>query len=387
MISSRAIILMSLFIVATRVATGQALPKCGASGCAHTVAYIGTHGSGPGQGIFAAAFDSLTGKFGDLQLAAEIEQPTWLALDPRRPILYSVSEIGNDGKSQGGVYSLAIDPAAGKLKITSQVASGGGGATHLAFDERLNTLFVANWGGGQVSAVPVRSDGSLAPVSSIQTDYGSGPSPVQFGPHAHSVAVDPSGNFVLSADLGADRIFVYHFDSANRTLSPARPAFESVAPGSGPRHIVFSPNGRLVYLLTELTAEIVVFRWEATMGRLKRHQSLAIDGPGYSGKKSAGEIGISRDGRFVYVTNRGQNTLVVYAVSRESGMLVKRQEIACGGDSPWSFAIDQSGGWMIVANENSSTLNVFKIDKASGKLAATGQVLSVPKPVTIAIYP
>ena len=350
---------------------------------ASSIVYIGTHGSA----IFSARLNTRTGKLSPLGQAAEIERPTWLVVDPRRPVLYSVSETGNDGKTQGEVYSFSVEPLSGRLTTLSKVESGGGGATHLAYDQRSSTVFVANFGGGQVSAIPVQSDGALQPVSAIQTDVGSGPHPRQASAHAHGVTIDPSGRYVLSPDLGADRVFVYRFTAASRQLAPADVASEATPAGSGPRHLVFSPNGRFAYLATELNGEIRTYRWDARAGRLNLVQALPIDGPDFKGERSVAEVMVSKDGRFVYVSNRGENQLQVYAVNRATGALTERQAIGGGVDIPWSFGIDPSGRWMVVANENSSTVTTFRIDKANGRLRALDQTLTVPKPVAIAFYP
>lgn len=351
-----------------------------------TLMYIGTQGGGPGQGIFAARLDPATGALTDLGLALETERPTWLETDPHRPILYGVNETGNDGRSQGGVFSLAIDPASGKLRPLSQTSSGGGGATNLTYDAKADTVFVANFGGGQVSAIPVKSDGALSRVSSVQTDYGTGPTKRQAGPHAHGVTLDPSGRFVLAPDLGADRVFVYRFDPGSKQLTPAEPPFAALPPGSGPRHLVFSRDGRFAFLDTELSAMVYTFRWDAKAGRLDQVASLPIDGPDFSGQKSAAELGVSADGRFLYVSDRGANTLIVYGVDARTGGLHEVQRMACGGDVPWSFSIDPSGRWLLVANQASGGIAEFQVDVASGRLTPTANSISVPKPVRVAFF-
>lgn len=353
-----------------------------------TLVYIGTHGGAAlGDGIFVARLDERTGALTGLGLAAHVERPTWQVTDPRRPILYSVSETGNDGKTQGGVYSLKIDPRTGKLSQLGRSDSGGGGATHLAYDPVSKTLFVANFGGGQVSSIPVVANGSLDGVRSVQTDTGSGPHRRQTGPHAHGVTVDPTGRFVLAPDLGADRIFIYRFDPATKMLSPGDPVAEALPPGSGPRHLVFSPDGRFAFLDTELTGEVYVYRWDARAGRLSPVFHLAIDPPEFTGEKSAAEVVVSHDGRFLYVSDRGASSLIVYAIDPKTGALAEVQRVAAGGNIPWSFAIDPSGRWMLVANEASSALAVFALNPASGRLTATVSTLAVPKPVSLAFHP
>jgi 6-phosphogluconolactonase len=346
--------------------------------------YVGTHGD---AGVYGARFDPKTGRLAPLGQVAAIDRATALVSHPTRPILYSVSELGNDGAQDGKVFALAIDPRSGRLATIGSVTAGGGGSTHLAIDTKLGALFVANYGGGSVAAIPLAADGTPQPVSAVQVHAGSGPSPRQKSPHAHGVTVDPGRRFILSPDLGADKIYVHRYDPATKALAPADPPFEATPAGSGPRHLVFLPNGRLAILATELTAELRTFRWDAKAGRLTPLQALSADVPGYAGPKSVAELRPSADSRFLYISNRGDDTLVVYTVDADSGRLTEIQRLPCGGKTPWSFGVHPSGRWMIVANEASSQLSVFKIDPASGKLTATGETLPVPKPVAIAFYP
>ncbi len=351
------------------------------------IVYFGTHGGGPGQGIWAARFDPATGQLQPLGLAAEIDRPTWQVADPDKPVLYSVSETGNDGKTEAGVYSLAIDRVTGKLTLINRVGSGGGGATHLALDPHSHTLFVANFGTGTVAAVPIGADGTLAPVASRQQDVGTGPSPRQKSPHAHAVAIAPGGHFLLAADLGADRIFVYHFDPVTRMLTPATKPFEVAPPGSGPRHIAFAPSGRVVYIDSELTGQVTAYGWDATEGHMHAIQTVSAFPADYAGELSAAELALSRDGRFLYVSTRNNDSLVVYAVSPDSGLLNQVQQVGAGGKTPWSFSLSPDGHWLLVANEASSLITEFRVDPRSGKLATTDRTLAIPKPVSVVFAP
>jgi 6-phosphogluconolactonase len=249
-------------------------------------------------------------------------------------------------------------------------------------------MFVAHFGSGDVTALPVRADGSLQDVVSSQRQYGTGPHRRQSSPHAHGVAIAPSRRFVFATDLGADRIFVYRFDRATRSLSPAQPPLESISPGSGPRHVLFDRQGKFLYLNSELTAELRVYRWDERKERLQLVQSLSAYPEGYSGEqKSSSEIAMSRDGRFLYVSLRGdQDSIVVYAVHKRSGSLREMQRISANGKSPWSLAIDPTGRWMVVTNEASNSVSLLGVDPATGLLRATGESVSIPKPVTVAFY-
>ena len=334
----------------------------------------------PDPGIYGAWFDPQTGRFTALGRVVDIAAPTWLAADAKRPILYSVTS-GPAGSNN--LISLAIDAKSGSLSITGRSASGGGDATYLDIDPVSHSLFTANYASGQVSVLPIEADGQLGAVSSIQSDSGTGPSPRQASPHAHSAVLDPSGHYVLVGDLGADRVFVYAFDAKTRQLTPAATPFEATPPGSGPRHLVFHPNGKLVFLVSELSAEARSYKWDASTGRLQILQTVALAAPDYQGKKSGGEIALSDDGRFLYVSERGENQIVVYAVDGATGQLSETQRVAAQGNSPWHFAFDPSRQWLLVADEASSLVAAFKVDRTSGKLTPGADTLSVPHPVNV----
>jgi len=356
--------------------------------------YIGTHGAAKSdpdsqrsvQGIYAARFDIRTGKLSEPQLQVRLPRATWLTPHPRLPVIYTVADAGPSSSAESNIVGFEVEPASGKLSQLGQVGAGGLDATHLTFDAASNTLFVANHGSGDVTALPVRPDGQLSAVASSQKDYGTGPNPRQKMPEPHGVAIDPSHHYLLATDFGADRIFVYEFNGHTRILTPAQVPFVSVPPGSGPRHVTFAPDGKFLYLLTELTAELRVYRWDAGAGHLELAQTLSAYPADYSGnQKSGAEIMMSRDGRFLYVSLRGdQDSLVVYGIARGTGQLREIQRVSAQGKSPWSMAIDPSGHWLFVANEASNLVTLFSIDTSTGRLTATDATLSIPRPVTVA---
>jgi 6-phosphogluconolactonase len=374
------------FGIVALTARADERPLCSAANCGELV-YIGAHAAGAGQGVSAARFDPRAGRLTALGLAAQAEQPTWLVVHPDKPVLYAVSEVGNDGKSEASVHSFRIDTKTGHLNPLNTVGSGGGGATHLVLDSKADTLFVANYGGGQISALPVRPDGALEQPSSVQITYGVGPTPRQQSPHPHGVTLDPSGRFVLAPDLGADRIFIYRIDPKSKTLTAAAKPFEATPPGSGPRHLVFTPNGRFAFLNTELDAQVRVYAWNAQAGRLRFLGSRPTAAPRFTGAKSAAGIAVSGDSRFLYVSNRGEDVLVVYAIDSATGALTEVQRLPCGGKNPTSLTLHRSGRWMLVANEASDIVTLFAVDPKSGRLAATGQALATPHPVKAAFFP
>jgi 6-phosphogluconolactonase len=345
--------------------------------------YVGTQGSGPGQGIFAARLDTRTGKLTPIGLVAEASRTLWLVSRPDLPILYATAEIGTVAAPAGGVIAFRVDRSTGHLTPIGTVGSGGGGATYLALDGSSSTLLAANYATGQVAALPILRDGTLAPPVSVQSDVGTGPNARQKGPHAHMVALDPSRRFALVPDLGADRLFVYRFDRASHRLAPADPAFEATPPGTGPRHIAFLPHSGFFFLLTELVPELRAYRWDSHVGHLDLIGTTpTVDASRRDANKGA-ELAASPDGRFLYLSNRGEDTIVCYRVDRRTGALREVQRIPSGGKTPWSFAIDQSGRWLLAANQGSDAVTVFSRDRSTGRLKLTDQTVTAPKPVSV----
>ncbi|ALL71232.1 secreted protein (plasmid) [Paraburkholderia caribensis MBA4] len=342
--------------------------------------YVGTQNSE----IRALRFDASTGKLSVIGTVAQGPKSTWVAAHPRLPVLYAVDD---DSAREGSVTAYAVNRATGALTKMNVVLAGGSGTTNLWLDTSATTLLAANFGGGSVSSMTVNSDGSLGSRVSTVKETGSGPNRRQASAHAHSAVVDPSGRYVLVPDLGADRVFIYRFDPATHALladAATGPHAFVAPPGSGPRHIAFGPDGTLAYLLTELSAEVMVLRWDAANARLTLVQSVPVSHAAFQGVKSGAEIAISQDGRFVYVENRGENELVVYRVNPESGLLSLIQRTSSGGDKPWGFAIHPSGKWLVVANQRSGNVNVFSIDPATGMVSDTGESVEMPTPVGVA---
>jgi len=332
-----------------------------------------------GTQIYGARFDPDRGNLTPIGPVGDATA-NWATMHPTRPVLY----VGG-GADGGTVYTFAVDRATGALTRTGAVntdggGTSGGGLSYLGVDKPSDTLLVANFEAGLAVALPIEKDGSLGSPASVVQDTGSGPSPRQAGPHPHDMVIDPSGTYALVADFGADRVFAYPFDRATRALSPDGMTSYATDAGSGPRRLVFHPGGRTGYLLNELTADLQTLDWDWREGRLTHRQSLSTDSAGYTGTRSAAELALSEDGRFVYVSNRGENALVVYSVDPRTGLLTFVQRTSCAGQTPWSFSIHRSGRWLLVANEASSTINLFSIDRRSGMLTDTGTSLPIPNP-------
>jgi 6-phosphogluconolactonase len=398
-----------------RLAAAISLTLCGAVGAwlpgAATAAgrhenpyvYIGTHGVGaPGgapptgadalpanaspQGIYLARLNAATGELSLTGLGVSLARATWLAVHPTLPVLYTSFEPGGMG-ANSTIVSYRIDRNAGSLQPLNQADGGGRDATAWDLDPKSATLLVANHGSGSVTALPLLADGSVGAVASTQEDFGSGPTPRQKSAAAHGIALDPSRHYVAVADFGADRLFTYHFDAKSRALTPNEPRFEAMPPGSGPRHVLFHPNGHYLLVDAELTAELRSYAWNPKTGQASLVQTVSVYPADGAGNKSAAELALSRDGRFAYVSLRGdQNSIVVYAFDSRRGTLQEIQRISSQGRTPWSFGIDPTGHWMLVTNEASDSVAELKIDPASGRLSATDQSLTVPKPVAVAFY-
>ncbi|WP_395394911.1 lactonase family protein [Novosphingobium sp. BL-8A] len=362
--------------------TGAGRALASSAPASDALVYFGMHGSQ----IHAARFDTRRGTLSPIGVAAEQSAPTWGILHPAGEVVYYVREDGNEGWESGAVVAYRIDRTSGRLQRIGETIAQGGGTTHLHLDAPSMTLLATNFGGSTVSTIPIRSDDGLGPVSSVLIEHGSGPMKRQGSSHPHGVAVDPTGRFALVPDLGADRIFVHRFDRQTRALRYDRPDRHLdyvAAPGSGPRHVLFHPGGRVMFALTELSGELLTFGWNGETGELTLIDARSTSSAGFSGERSSSELAISADGTKLYLTDRSENTIVVHAIDPATGKLTLLQRLSCGGDFPWHFAIDPAGSWMLVANEKSSRVEVFAIDRASGRVSPTRNGLDLPRPVHI----
>ncbi len=334
--------------------------------------YLGTQGRGPGNGIFAAPWNPGTGEIGTLTLAAEVISPTFLALHRTgggKGFLYCVSEVnGPDAK----VSAYAMDPA-GALTLLNRQPSGGGGPTHLSVSPDGRAVLVANYGGGSVSSFHVEADGSLSAAVSHFQFSGSGPyKGRQEAPHTHSAVTSPDGRFALVNDLGLDRIMIYALDSATATLTPANPPYWSGRPGSGPRHLAWNPNGKIVYGTNELDSTVEILAWTENPAGLKSLGHVSSLPVGFPPNTAfVGEIAASSDGRNVYAGNRvADDTVAVFDVDPGSGLLTQVQLAPSGGKNCRHITLDPSGRWMVISHQNSTDITVLERDTKTGRLSA-----------------
>lgn len=343
--------------------------------------YVGTYTrGGASQGIYRLDLDGSTGQLGEPKLAAETVNPSFLAVRPDGKLLVAVGEGGYNA----GVSSFAIDAATGDLQLVNRQSSGGAGPCHVNFSPSGRTVLVANYGGGTVASLPIDADGKLSPAASTIAHRGKGPNEKrQDKPHAHSINLDAAGRFAVAADLGCDKLFVYRLDDAAHTLTPHDPPAADLKPGAGPRHFAFHPTGKFAYSINELDSTVTVFQYDAGRGVLTPVQSVPTLPGDFRGSSTTAEVVVHPSGRFVYGSNRGHDSLAVFAADEATGRLTPTGHVATGGKTPRNFNVTPDGSWLIAANQGSNSLVVFRIDPATGMPKATGQAVSVGAPVCV----
>jgi 6-phosphogluconolactonase len=347
--------------------------------------YFGTYTKAKSKGIYRARLDVATGKLSAAELAAACKDPAFLAVHPNGKFLYSIHESSDPAKTPGsGVSAFGIDARTGALTLLNEQSSGGAGPCHLTVDNEGKCVLVANYSGGSVALLPLAADGRLSAASSVLKHSGSSVHPTrQKQPYAHAINVSPDNRFALSPDLGADKVFIYRLDAVKHTLVPNTPAFATLPAGSGPRHLAFHPSGKFIYVINELLCTMSVFGYDASSGEMKEMQNVSTlpadetMRPAYS----TAEVVVHPGGKFLYGSNRGHDSIVVYAIDAGSGRLSQVQHEPTQGKAPRNFAIDPTGAWLLAENQNSDTVVVFKIAPQSGRLTATGQSVEVGAPV------
>ncbi|HLK19843.1 MAG TPA: lactonase family protein [Bryobacteraceae bacterium] len=357
---------------------------------ANFLMYVGTYTNEGSKGIYAWRFDSSTGKFTSLGLAAETPNPSFLAAHPNGKFLYAVNEISHFQRmsNTGSVSAFAIDPTTGKLRLLNAQGSQGDGPCHLALDHEGKCVIVANYNNGSVAAYPITPEGLVTQPVAFFQPKGSGKIPHrQDGPHAHCIAVAPDDHFALVADLGADQVMFYHLDPATAAMSANEPRAIQVAPGSGPRHLAFHPNGKVVYLINEMGSTIITFSYDAKAGSLSELQTVSTLPADFKGENDTAEIRVHPSGKFVYGSNRGHNSIAVFAVDSKTGTLKMIETVPTQGKTPRGFNIDPTGNFLIAANQGSKSIVEFRIDQSTGRLKPTGEVLQAFTPVDITFVP
>jgi 6-phosphogluconolactonase len=353
-----------------------------------TLVYIGTYTGAKSKGIHVSRLDS-AGTLSPPQLAAETPSPSFLAINQRGNYLYAANEIGEfEGQKTGSVSAFAIDRATGMLKALNRQPSGGGGPAHISLDHENKNVLVANYGGGSVAVLPVMPTGGLRPPSSVVQHTGSSVNPQrQKEPHAHSIDVDGTNTFVYAADLGIDKVMIYRLDAAAGKLTANDPAFVATTPGSGPRHVALSPlsPSPFAYVINEIDCTITVYRRDPKRGTLTTVQTISTlpDGQVVAAGFSTAEVQAHPSGRFLYGSNRGHDTIVIYGIDQKTGRLTLVGHEPTQGKTPRNFGIDPTGSYLLAANQNSDSVVVFRIDQTTGRLTATGSKIDVGAPVCV----
>ncbi len=349
--------------------------------------YIGTYTGAKSKGIYAFRLDA-SGAMSQPTLVAETPNPTFLAIHPNQRFLYAANEVDNfAGKKSGAVTAYAIDSKSGKLTLLNQQPSGGDGPCHLMVDSTGKNVLVANYGGGSVEALPLQSDGRLGePTTFIQHQGASVNKQRQEGPHAHFITTDAGNRFALTCDLGLDRVLVYRFNAAKGALTPNDPPFVSLKAGSGPRHLAFHPRGRFAYVINEMVCTMTAFKYDPRRGELTELQTISTlpSDQAMRPSFSTAELEVHPSGKFLYGSNRGQDSIVVFAIDQRTGKLTHVENRATGGKTPRHFAIDPTGQYLLAENQDSDSIVMFRIDQQTGRLSPTGQIVEgVGAPVCI----
>lgn len=349
------------------------------------ILYVGTYTtSGKSEGIYLYGMDNVDGTLTRYNAFKSVN-PSFLAINRRRRFLYAVNEVGNyldKDKPSGAVSAFAIDENF-NLRLVNEQATLGADPCHLTIDRRGKTLLVANYTGGSITTFPLRTDGTIGMATEVKQHEGSSVKEQQQGPHAHCVILDRSERHALAADLGIDKVMVYRFDHATGRLTPGQQPWAKLQPGAGPRHLTLHPNGRYLYVINELDSTLTAFKYNGVSGTLTQIETVSTLPQDFSGVSYCADVHVSPSGRFLYGSNRGHNTIVVFEIDQRTGKLKQLEHVSTEGKWPRNFAIDPSGRFLLVANQHTDNIVTFSIDAKTGRLTPTGQTTEIPAPVCL----
>lgn len=357
--------------------------ECVAAGESDTIrVYLGTYTRGDSEGVYVCDLDRTAGVLKNLRLAGKAENPAFLTFHPTQPLCYAIGEMGRYNDRPGGaVFAFKVDDETGSLEMINAESSLAGAPCHVTTDAEGRFVFAANYSGGNVISLPIRKDGGVAPVVSLIQHEGAGPNKQrQEKAHAHSVDMDPKGR-LLVCDLGVDRVFIYNVDPDTGEL--AQHAALTLAPGSGPRHLALHPENGCLYVLNELASTISVFTYDEEQGDGEIQQTITTLPEGFAEQNTTAEIIIDPSGRFVYASNRGHNSIAVFAIDPETGKLTFVERESSGGEWPRCFGIDPSGRFLVSANQYTDNVALYRIDQETGELSPTGSTVLVGQAVCV----
>ncbi len=353
--------------------------------------FVGTYTrTGASRGIYVFRMDGESGGMTEVHVEEGISNPSFLGIHPDRQHLYAVAEVSeSSGVPGGALISYEIDRSSGKLSRINQQSTGGPGPCHVSIDATGKFAVVANYGGGSVCMLPVEGDGSLKPSSHFIQHYGG----TKVNPqrqekaHAHSANLSPDNRFAIINDLGLDQLRVYEMDLDAGKLNFVEGSSPMTAPGAGPRHFDFHPNGKYAYVINELGCTVTAYNYDAATGNLTEINTLSTLPEGYSGENTTADVHVSPDGRFVYGSNRGHNTLAIFSIDESDGSIAAVGDQSTGGKTPRNFAIHPDGKYLYAANQDSDSIIQFEIDSTTGELTPIGREIRCPMPVCLKFLP
>jgi 6-phosphogluconolactonase len=351
--------------------------------------YIGTSGGAKSKGVYAGRFNAATGKLTSLGLAAEAVNPSFVTLHPNGRVLYAVNEVrSSDGSKGGAISAYALDRKTGKLTFLNRQSTGGPGPCHLVVDRTGQCLLAANYAGGSICALPVKNDGRLGEATTFIQHAGSSVNPKrQDGPHAHGVYLDAGNRFLFVPDLGLDKVMIYKLDAARGLLVANDPPFVTLKAGSGPRHLAFYPNGRFAYVISELSSTLTAYALDAKRGALQELQTVALLPEEFKGASTAAEVVVHPNGKFVYGSNRGHDSIAVFAIDQQTGKLTFVDRTPTRGKIPRHFAIEPTAKFLLAENQATDNIFVFRLDPETGRLTPTDNSIETPSPICIQFVP
>lgn len=351
------------------------------------IVYVGTYTNHGSNGIYAYRFDASTGEVTSIGLAAETPQPSWVIFSSDGKYLYAANEMQDfQGQKSGAVSSFATTGSA-KLTFLNQLASRGADPAYITLDHTGKYLIAANYTGGNLTIFPIEKDGKIGTASDFVQHKGSGVNKErQEGPHPHEVVISPDNRFALVPDLGLDEVVIYPFDPSKGKFGT--PHVQKVAPGEGPRHAAFSKDGKFFYLMTEMGSKVIVFSYDKANGALKELQTISCLPSNFKGENTGAEAEVHPSGKFLYVSNRGDNnSIAVFGIDSKTGKLKLVQIEPTQGKTPRHFAIDPTGKWLLAENQDSDSIVSFRIDPANGRLTDSGHKVEISSPTCIQFAP
>jgi len=333
--------------------------------------------------------DLSSGKLTLIKTVKDLVNPCFLAIDPQCNYLYSIDEVRKSDDSRiGAVSAFSINRKTGDLTFINKQPVKGSAPCHLTVDKTGKFVLTANYNGGFISVFPIISGGRLGTMTDFVQHHGSGPNPTrQKEPHAHSINMDPSNRYAFAADLGIDKIMIYRLDLDEGKLLPNEQPWVQVKAGAGPRHFTFHPNGKYAYVINELNSTITAFLYDETQGTLKEIHTVSTLPEDFTGNNSCADIHVSPSGKFIYGSNRGHDSIVIFAIDEETGKLTYIDNEPTRGKTPRNFAIDPTGTFLLAENQRSNNIVTFRIDRQTGKLISTGHIIEIPSPVCIKMIP